>query len=546
MDSGNSGSMQSSSGGDDEYDSRAESISAVLSNPPSQLGPMSNPPPHHHHHHQEMDPLSNMFDPLSSRLTNPNPLLNFDMMWSKTLRSDPNPTDLAGLSQPLLTSPCINQLGQSRGGAAAAGGGGVSSTFAALQIPQDNQNVSASFSAPNNQTHNNGVVRNPKKRSRASRRAPTTVLTTDTTNFRAMVQEFTGIPAPPFSSSSPFARSRLDLFGSAAAASSLMRSAGGGGGGGGLGLDAPPPYLLRPFAQKVTHQPSSSLLDPINSPSTNHNLLNVQNQNPSSSSSSSSQVLNFQSLFQSQQQSPKYPLMSVTSPPHHHQAGSLGGPPHQHFGLTHQQQQQVNVNALSNNIVSSSNAALSRHDTSNGPSWGTDRTGSNKNSDNSNNIVDHQRLMSSINGNYGNGKLNYSAAGPLSNIVLHAGSVPSSTTAAAATTTPRSEVIGGEIRGIVSRRNLFHTNQISFIDFAGIFKGTGGAGNILCESSLMVEVEAMRAALLACVEKGFGIVQLETYLKVMVDMLNGVLQLDAVIEGGIFCRACGRLSYVSL
>ncbi|XP_068316188.1 uncharacterized protein [Pyrus communis] len=447
MDSGNSGSMQSSSGGDDEYDSRAESISAVLSNQPSQLGPMSNPPPHHHHHHHhhhhQMDPLSNMFDPLSSRLTNPNPLLNFDMMWSKTLRSDPNPTDLAGLSQPILTSPCINQLGQSRGGAAAGGGGGGSSTFAALQIPQDIQNVSASFSAPNNQTHNNnnnnnGVVRNPKKRSRASRRAPTTVLTTDTTNFRAMVQEFTGIPAPPFSSSSPFARSRLDLFGSAAAASSLMRSAGGGGGGGGgLGLDATPPYLLRPFAQKVTHQPPSSLLDPINSSSTNHNLLNVQNQNPSSSSSSS-QVLNFQSLFQSQQQSPKYPLMSVTSPPHHHQAGSLGGP-HQHFGLTHQQQQQVNVNALSNNIVSSSDAALSMHDTSNGPSWGTDRTGSNKNIDNSDNIVDHQRLMSSINGNYGNGKLNYSAAGPSSNIVLHAGNVPSSTAAAATTTTPRSE-----------------------------------------------------------------------------------------------------------
>ncbi|CAN6168875.1 unnamed protein product [Urochloa humidicola] len=37
----------------------------------------------------------------------------------------------------------------------------------------------------------------PRKRPRASRRPPTTVLTTDTSNFRAMVQEFTGIPAPP-------------------------------------------------------------------------------------------------------------------------------------------------------------------------------------------------------------------------------------------------------------------------------------------------------------------------------------------------------------
>ncbi|RLN36352.1 VQ motif-containing protein 22-like [Panicum miliaceum] len=37
----------------------------------------------------------------------------------------------------------------------------------------------------------------PRKRPRASRRPPTTVLTIDTSNFRAMVQEFTGIPAPP-------------------------------------------------------------------------------------------------------------------------------------------------------------------------------------------------------------------------------------------------------------------------------------------------------------------------------------------------------------
>ncbi|XP_039049896.1 uncharacterized protein LOC120190961 [Hibiscus syriacus] len=54
-------------------------------------------------------------------------------------------------------------------------------------------------------------VKNPNKRTRASRTAPTTVLTTDTMNFRAMVQEFTGIPARPFSGSS-YSR-RLDLFG---------------------------------------------------------------------------------------------------------------------------------------------------------------------------------------------------------------------------------------------------------------------------------------------------------------------------------------------
>ncbi|KAB2595388.1 ribonuclease H protein [Pyrus ussuriensis x Pyrus communis] len=64
-----------------------------------------------------------------------------------------------------------------------------------------------------------------------------------------------------------------------------------------------------------------------------------------------------------------------------------------------------------------------------------------------------------------------------------------------------------------------------------VFKEAGGAGNFLCESSLMADVEAIRAALLACVEKGFGIVQFETNSKVMVDMLNGVLQPNAVIEG---------------
>ncbi|XP_062229507.1 VQ motif-containing protein 22-like [Phragmites australis] len=41
------------------------------------------------------------------------------------------------------------------------------------------------------------VVKPARRRSRASRRAPVTLLNTDTANFRAMVQQFTGIPAPP-------------------------------------------------------------------------------------------------------------------------------------------------------------------------------------------------------------------------------------------------------------------------------------------------------------------------------------------------------------
>ncbi|CAA7394306.1 unnamed protein product [Spirodela intermedia] len=38
------------------------------------------------------------------------------------------------------------------------------------------------------------IVKTGRKRSRASRKTPTTLLNTDTTNFRAMVQQFTGAP----------------------------------------------------------------------------------------------------------------------------------------------------------------------------------------------------------------------------------------------------------------------------------------------------------------------------------------------------------------
>ena len=68
-------------------------------------------------------------------------------------------------------------------------------------------------------------------------------------------------------------------------------------------------------------------------------------------------------------------------------------------------------------------------------------------------------------------------------------------------------------------------------DFAGVFKVAGGVGNIYCESSLMAEEEAVRAALMACVERGFGCVQIETNSKVLVDMLIGGIQLEANVEG---------------
>lgn len=41
----------------------------------------------------------------------------------------------------------------------------------------------------------------------------------------------------------------------------------------------------------------------------------------------------------------------------------------------------------------------------------------------------------------------------------------------------------------------------------------------------------MREALLACVEKGYEVVQVEFDSKILVDILNGVLQNEAIIEG---------------
>ncbi|KAL6137123.1 hypothetical protein ACLB2K_062418 [Fragaria x ananassa] len=59
--------------------------------------------------------------------------------------------------------------------------------------------ATASAAAPSNNTNSlspEGRVSKPvRKRSRASRRTPTTLLNTDTANFRAMVQQFTGGPS---------------------------------------------------------------------------------------------------------------------------------------------------------------------------------------------------------------------------------------------------------------------------------------------------------------------------------------------------------------
>lgn len=171
--------MQSSSGGgEEEYDSRAATdhqiSNAFLTNSNS-----------NNNHQSSSSPL--LFDPQNNNLSNFFSNNNLDNIpWPKP-HSDPiiGPQTQARPNYP----PPIQQQ--------------------TTVSPNDNSSV---------------VVRNPKKRSRASRRAPTTVLTTDTSNFRAMVQEFTGIPAPPFTAaSSPFGRTRLDIFGSGSGSTLLQR-----------------------------------------------------------------------------------------------------------------------------------------------------------------------------------------------------------------------------------------------------------------------------------------------------------------------------------
>ncbi|KAK4747121.1 hypothetical protein SAY87_026158 [Trapa incisa] len=313
MDCGNSsGSMQSSSGGDEEYDSRVEPISSFLNINPSPSGHLSGGGSFpglssHHHHHQLLhplpmtalhsttspvyDPLSNFFDPhpVTARSAAPVTLasspaiLNLDMAaWSK---------------DPTLGLPPLHPL---HGHTDQVQGRGVGGSFPEREGLRQLGSISESApneptTATNTTTATNGgstssnlSARNPKKRSRASRRAPTTVLNTDTTNFRAMVQEFTGIPAPPFAAP-PFQRNRLDIFGS-------------------------PSYLLRPFFHKIQHPPPAAvppsfattppLASSASSSSPFHTDLGLLR--PPSFLNQTTPVLDFQSLFRAPGQ--KYPI----------------------------------------------------------------------------------------------------------------------------------------------------------------------------------------------------------------------------------------------
>nr|GMD50277.1 phosphatidylinositol 3-kinase 2-like [Ipomoea batatas] len=215
-----SGSLQSSSGGEEEYDSRGETFLSHLdlvspaSSSTSQQGQfLSHSGLLFDHNFQQSLALT----ALNSQYSND----NNGLLWplGMGLRSQPN--NYGGLSsQPLLEQPLVettNVVGRSN------------------------------HSPPSDQPP--PPPKNPKKRTRASRRAPTTVLTTDTTNFRLMVQEFTGIPAGPFSGSgggSLYSR-RLDLF---STAGSSLRTA---------HSDPLGAFHHRPLGQKVHSLPLHKL-----------------------------------------------------------------------------------------------------------------------------------------------------------------------------------------------------------------------------------------------------------------------------------------------
>ncbi|KAL0368820.1 UNVERIFIED_CONTAM: hypothetical protein Scaly_1100900 [Sesamum calycinum] len=186
MDSAHSGSLHSSSGGDEEFDSSRVDLNPFLvtHQNPTFFDPQ----------HQVLHNLDHAF-PQSNGNDD-----NNDLVWSRSLRSQHNYADFGNItssaSLPLSTAQSL------------AGHGPFPAPSPSPSLPLLVETESRA-SLGLNQT-SSVVIKNPKKRTRASRRAPTTVLKTDTANFRQMVQEFTGIPADPFSAS-PYSR-RPDLF----------------------------------------------------------------------------------------------------------------------------------------------------------------------------------------------------------------------------------------------------------------------------------------------------------------------------------------------
>ncbi|KAL5193909.1 VQ motif-containing protein 22 [Glycine soja] len=75
----------------------------------------------------------------------------------------------------------------------------TTTTIVAATSPSQDM-LNSSSSGPTHLSPEGRVAKPTRRRSRASRRTPTTLLNTDTTNFRAMVQQFTGGPSAPCAS----------------------------------------------------------------------------------------------------------------------------------------------------------------------------------------------------------------------------------------------------------------------------------------------------------------------------------------------------------
>lgn len=219
MDSCNSGSLQSSSGDDQEYDSHhgASPIFSTFLNSSIHFGSISS----------SHDPLLLQFHSQQPPLFDPHDTQNFHSNNLQDSTTSPYNNDLIWPSKDIIR-PTINfnNIGNLTSSTSPIAPPPPPPYYDSTSIP-----INPSIVQPN-------VGKNPRKRSRASRRAPTTVLTTDTTNFRQMVQEFTGIPTTPFTSSS-YSTRRFDLF--STASSTMKRSTHLDNWG----------YTLRPSTQKV-------------------------------------------------------------------------------------------------------------------------------------------------------------------------------------------------------------------------------------------------------------------------------------------------------
>ncbi|CAA2935776.1 Hypothetical predicted protein [Olea europaea subsp. europaea] len=88
-----------------------------------------------------------------------------------------------------------------------------------------------------------GISKPLRKRSRASRRTPTTLLNTDTSNFRALVQRFTGCPSAPMA---------------------------GGGGGGGFHMQYPNQQQQNIYFSSLNNNPADDFHQRVNSSTSNN------------------------------------------------------------------------------------------------------------------------------------------------------------------------------------------------------------------------------------------------------------------------------------